>query len=239
MKKAKWCLMLVCLVLCLTACSANRRCGSCNQTIPADSAYCMYCGTVQNSGGSNGILGGSTVKDYTILDKGTCNQNVYWEIRSDGTLYIGGTGTVPNYESHEVDGQIAPWKASALYEEIKVVKVGDGITAIGDNSFNMSLDAIYIGHNVILSDDWGGYNAKEIYMPLSMKDVYSLLPHVRKTIVTTPYGERYTEYESREIFVYFEGTQEQWDESLRLNRHLNGDNLHGVIVNYNCTYTCE
>ncbi len=227
MKKAKWYLILVCLALCLTACSANRRCESCNQTIPADSAYCMYCGTVQSSVGNNELDGNAT-KNYTILDKGTCNQNVYWEIRSDGTLYIGGTGTTPNYKARGVDGEIAPWRASAISDEIKTVIVGDGISAIGEYAFcGMRLDAMYIGHNVIAYEhSFNYFYAENIYLPTSLKDIYYLLCDGRAT-------------QGAIINVFYEGTQQQWDEEQNQWLLSYYESVDGLSITCDCTYTCE
>ena len=55
---------------------------------------------------------------------------ITWELKKDGTLVIEGTGDMPDFKSR-ID---APWIKKA--EKIVAVHIGEGITAVGNNSFN-------------------------------------------------------------------------------------------------------
>ena len=90
-------------------------------------------------------LSGYTVDDSSsdtwILTKGaSCPDagDVTWTLE-DGTLTVSGTGAIADYGFNE-----APWYAHA--DEITTLVIGEGITAIGANSFSnlMSLTDIYL-----------------------------------------------------------------------------------------------
>ncbi|MCD8324856.1 MAG: leucine-rich repeat protein, partial [Clostridiales bacterium] len=62
----------------------------------------------------------------TTIASGTCGEDAYWSLYSDGTLYIYGSGATDSYASNTS----VPWHS---YErQIKIVYVGNGITALGD-----------------------------------------------------------------------------------------------------------
>ena len=158
--------------------------------------------------------------NYSILDMGACNGNVYWEIRSNGVLYIDGEGTIPSYENREVDGEIAPWRKSALVSEITDVVIGDGITGIGECAFyNMKLKSISFGHNVItyIGNDY--VSVYTAYIPASMKDVENFL------------GATYSSWVPVTITIYYEGTEEQWQSVMGYQGY--NDNTYVMHYNYN------
>ena len=64
-----------------------------------------------------------------IYGKGDCGINVTWELTSDGTLIISGTGRISNY-SYDNN---APWYSCRAY--IKRVVIQQGVRAIGDQAF--------------------------------------------------------------------------------------------------------
>ena len=186
-------------LLLLVGCSQNQSyatCTFCGEQVTEDSKYCSECGRGISEPQEQSV-------DYTILDSGICNSNVSWEIRSDGTLYIFGNGTIPNYESREVDGEIAPWRASVVCSEITDVLISDGITGVGEEAFRgLSLTSIIFGHNVIAYDYClnGTYYVKTAYIPSSMKDIRSFL-------TDSDFGYPMT--------IYYEGTEEEWNSRIR------------------------
>ena len=159
--------------------------------------------------------------DYKILDSGRCNENVAWEIRSNGVLYIHGNGTVPNYKSREVDGDIAPWRASAVHSEITDVIVSDGITGFGEQAFyGLNLSSIYFGHDVITYDYavGGSMAAKTAYIPSAMKKF--------RPFLADSYHEGY------QMTIYYEGTKEEWNAIVK---DLEGK-YSNYIINFNFEY---
>lgn len=159
--------------------------------------------------------------DYKILDSGRCNDNVSWEIRSNGTLYIHGNGTVPSYKSRGVDGEIAPWRASAVHSEITDVIVSDGITGFGEQAFyGMNLSSIYFGHDVITYDYavGGSMAVKTVYIPSAMKEIDLFL--------VDSYHSGY------QMTIYYEGTKAEWDAIVKDSQGKYSD----YIINFNFEY---
>lgn len=159
--------------------------------------------------------------DYKILDSGRCNENVAWEIRSNGTLYIYGNGTVPNYRSRSIDGDIAPWRASAVHSEITDVIVSDGITGFGEQAFyGMNLSSIYFGHDVITYDYavGGSMAVKTVYIPSAMKDIDLFL--------VDSYHSGY------QMTIYYEGTEAEWNAIVKDTQGKYGN----YIINFNFEY---
>ena len=65
--------------------------------------------------------------DVNTDTSGTCGENITWELDSEGTLTISGSGDMANYE----------YDGSPFYErtDIKNVIISDGVTGIGENVF--------------------------------------------------------------------------------------------------------
>jgi len=205
-------------LLLLVGCSQNQSyatCTFCGKQVAEDSKYCSECGGSISEPQEQSV-------DYTILDSGICNSNVSWEIRSDGTLYIFGNGTIPNYESREVDGEIAPWRASVVCSEITDVLISDGITGVGEEVFRgLSLSSIIFGHDVI-AYDWStnrNYYVETAYIPSSMKDIRSFL-------IDSDSGYPMT--------IYYEGTEEEWQVKIKSNIY--GDEYSNYDIYYNYEY---
>ena len=207
---------LICFFI-LAGCSQKQAyitCTSCGTKVIEESKYCSECGKIIAESQEEPV-------DYTVLDSGICNSNVSWEIRSDGTLYVFGNGTIPNYENREIDGEIAPWKASAVCSEITDVLISDEITGIGEHAFyNMSLSSITFGHNVITYNYELGssYSVKTAYIPTTMKDI-------RQFLIDTS---------SQYMTIYYEGTEEEWQEKIMSNFY--GDKYSNYDIYYNCEY---
>ena len=60
-----------------------------------------------------------------------CGENITWELQEDGTLVLTGTGNMYNYSVK--DSNYAPWYENRT--SIKSIKIGDGITHIGEAAF--------------------------------------------------------------------------------------------------------
>jgi len=210
--------LVVCLLFALPGCGRSESyniCSFCGEQILESARFCSQCGEE--------VYEADKSVDYSVLDLGDCNANVSWEIRSNGTLYVYGRGTIPNYEGYESDGEIAPWRASAVCSEIKDVLIGDGITGIGENAFNdLSLESINFGHSVITYEHiCNAYYAKTAYIPATMKDIMPFLYDANSS------------YVSVNIEIYYEGSHEEWlskTEKRYLNEHNN------IVIHYDCEY---
>jgi len=207
----------------LSACGkeAEQVCHACNEMCSESASFCPNCGAIMNIDlPIEDQAYEEEIVDYTILDSGYCNQNVSWEIRSDGTLYIDGNGTVPMYESREVDGEIAPWRDSAVCSEITDVVISDKVTGVGEHAFHkMRLSSICFGHNVI-AYDWsssGSIAVGTVYIPLSMKDIEDFLTD--------------SWHDGSNMTVYYEGAKEDWDRIV--------DDSKGWFSNYDIHYNYE
>ena len=161
-------LMWVYCFLILAGCSQNQAyiiCTSCGQQVVAEAKYCSECGESIYEAQEEPV-------DYTILDSGYCNQNIYWEIRSDGTLFIDGNGTIPDYSYRPVDNNLAPWEVSAVSSEVNNIIIGDNITGIGGLGISgMHIENLYIGHNVISCEDkwFSRIWPRNVFIPTSLK----------------------------------------------------------------------
>ena len=76
----------------------------------------------------NSYYGDFTDKSSEIVDSGTSN-DMSWNLNGNGVLTISGTGNMPDYSSTS-----QPWYK--YRESIKQVKIGDGITGIGNYAFS-------------------------------------------------------------------------------------------------------
>ncbi len=72
----------------------------------------------------------------SIVDSGTCGENLTWTLDSEGTLTISGTGKMVGFESQQIDGEYrtsAPW--GNYFKDIVKVILNDGILNIGYKAF--------------------------------------------------------------------------------------------------------
>jgi len=68
--------------------------------------------------------------------KGKCGDNVTWELHSDGTLVISGSGSMYNFTKWGMLGFFgfeAPWEACS--NRIRSVVISEGVTSIGEGAF--------------------------------------------------------------------------------------------------------
>ena len=77
------------------------------------------------------IFGGVAVSaDATVIDSGSCGDNITYTLYSDGLMEITGTGAMTDY----FYGSEAPWYDYSA--DITSVTISSGITHIGKNSFS-------------------------------------------------------------------------------------------------------
>ena len=70
------------------------------------------------------------------LYEGSCDKNLKWTYDAEKrTLFINGTGDMPNYYSSSTEGSRAPWVNSKIKDEIETVVLSDGVTSIGEYAF--------------------------------------------------------------------------------------------------------
>lgn len=84
------------------------------------------------------------VAQAEIVDSGQCGYNMYWELDSNGTLTIRGTGSMEYYD-YIFD---VPWNDSRL--KIKTVMIEKDVASISAYAFSScsNLTNISIGDNV-------------------------------------------------------------------------------------------
>lgn len=100
--------------------------------------------------------------------------NITWNLDDDGTLSITGKGNMPNFtEDDDYNEVLPPW--NQWDEDIYSVKIGDGITSVGNHSFdgcdNLSevvlADTITVIGTSAFEDCW---DLEEIRLPSSLKN---------------------------------------------------------------------
>ena len=138
----------------------------------------------------NSYYGDFTDKSSEIVDSGTSN-NMNWNLNGNGVLTISGTGNMPDYSSTS-----QPWYK--YRESIKQVKIGDGITGIGNYAFSgcTNLISVTIPGNVtsIGKRAFGGCKAlEELTIPEGVKklgyeiiaDTYIEKIKIPSTVITS------------------------------------------------------
>ena len=86
----------------------------------------------------------------TIISKAENNENISWQISSEGVLTISGNGEIPDYPYYED----IPWLKHC--NKIKSVIVSEGITSISRLAFYncRNLESVYISKTVANIDDY-------------------------------------------------------------------------------------
>ena len=75
------------------------------------------------------LLTFSAAAESTIVDSGTCGENLTWTLDGAGTLTISGTGEMEEFER----AKMVPWHQSR--DNIKAVVIEPGVTSIGRYAF--------------------------------------------------------------------------------------------------------
>lgn len=87
-----------------------------------------------------------TPEDQDVFISGT-DRNITWRLTKDGTLYISGTGKMPDYGyTYESPGNYvtipAPWEE--VKDKIKKAIIEEGICSVGNNAFNECTELLNI-----------------------------------------------------------------------------------------------
>ena len=122
----------------------------------------------QNYGGT---LTWEPYEKETVVDSGTCGENLTWSLNSNGVLSIKGTGEMDNYAAWDNN---APWKSQS--ENIISVIIENGVTSIGDFAFSdcSNLVDIDIADSVTsIGEEPFGYcsSLKKISIPDSVESI--------------------------------------------------------------------
>lgn len=81
--------------------------------------------------------------DSDVMASGTCGEGLTWELTTDGTLLVTGTGAIPDYYGNEN----APWYSYWSY--IADIVVDDGVTEIGAYAFYYTnVENVLVGDTV-------------------------------------------------------------------------------------------
>lgn len=108
-----------------------------------------------------------TTINASIIASGVCGKSAMWTLDEEGTLVIDGRGKLFHYTSRKVPS----WEDYT--DSIKVVKVLDGITSIGNDSFNGLTNVVKIVLPSSLKHlSYGWFGGVE-----SLKEIISESPH--------------------------------------------------------------
>ncbi|MCI6830675.1 MAG: fibronectin type III domain-containing protein [Clostridiales bacterium] len=92
-----------------------------------------------------------TVEDGSIVDSGTCGDNLTWTLDDNGTLTIAGIGKMDNWSYDDDGGTNSPFAYGGYYDSvIEKVVIKEGITSIGSYAFYdcESLESVTIPDSV-------------------------------------------------------------------------------------------
>lgn len=213
--------------------------------------------------------------DKTIYPSGTCGENVTWVFNKvTGVLTISGTGEMDNYNLSYTGFYGQPWESFS--NSVKEVVIEDGVTTIGDCAFasfdnlttiNIPNSVTTIGKealyhcdnlsNVTIGDSVTAIGEKAFYYCTSLTSI--VIP-----INLTSIGNDAFTGCSGVTDVYYEGTEEQWDDNfviyngylvppkgpfedakIHYNHHIHRYTHSSVVTAPTCTeqgyttYTCE
>ena len=129
-----------------------------------------------------------------VIDSGTCGDDLTWELTSDYTLTISGTGAMPNFTSNEDQ----PWYA--YREDVEVIVVEEGVTSIGEFAFMgfIRVDTVTLPEGVTTIGKSAfneGYCLRVLTLPSTLKTVC-------EKAFNSCVGLHH---------VLFRGTEEQWN----------------------------
>ena len=133
--------------------------------------------------------------DSFIVQSGTCADNKKWMVDSTGELTIYGTGKMQSYENADT-----PWP------EAETVRIGEGITRVGDYSFASQTDLA----SVQLPSTLKAIGAQ------AFKDCTSLNNLFVPYCVTEIGNEAFN---NESLVIYYAGSQDEWN-ALEKDRNL-------------------
>ena len=181
---------------------------------------------------------------------GTCGDNLTWTLDDDGTLTISGTGKMKDYSYSST----APWYS--LHSRVKSVVINNGVTSIGDYSFDgcTSLTSITIPDSVTSIGDWTFSDCTSltsITIPDSVTSIGWEAFHncTKLTSITIPNSVTSVGYRAFSNTGYYNNSSNWDNDVLYIGSHLieaktslsgeytikNGTKCIGPSAFYNCT----
>ena len=119
----------------------------------------------------------SSYSDIGISFSGVCGENLTWNLSSDGTLTISGTGDMYDYSSDGIGGIPAPpWISHA--DSISKILIDEGVTSIGSHAFVWckNVDYFYLPNGLISIEPFAFYGCSSdvsIVLPDTMSRIGS------------------------------------------------------------------
>lgn len=98
------------------------------------------CKKQEEDPGDNKNLSDDDPADYVAGEGQVPGSELTWEMRTNGTLYLRGTGAMPDFDFKSVEDSEIPWTAYLQGNidttlMIKKVVIEEGVTSIGENAF--------------------------------------------------------------------------------------------------------
>ena len=111
----------------------------------------------------------TNTQDSTLVAEGAWTDTVFWRIDRNGTMFVTGSGAIPDYEKGATN---KPW--GKYQKKITTLVVEEGITRIGDRAFQTfrHLERAVIGKDVTSIGDWAFqncYGLKDVEISRSVK----------------------------------------------------------------------
>lgn len=107
------------------------------------------------------------------------SDNISWELRSD-TLWVYGRGEIPAFKSE----QAKAWKSKDIWPFVKVIEIGEGITAVGEYAFanpseysekpiNANEVRLYLPYSLqyIRSRSFSDLSIRDLYLPKNLIEI--------------------------------------------------------------------
>ena len=135
----------------------------------------------------------SIVPAYSLIDSGSCGDNVTWELFSNGTLVISGTGPMYDYDIVTYGGLNTPWRS--YLGSIQQAVIHPGVTSIGSRALEdcENLTSVSIPDSVTSIGDFAfGFcsNLTDITIPSCVASIGASAFVCCKSLtsITIPYG---------------------------------------------------
>ena len=174
----------------------------------------------------------------TVVDSGTCGEDLTWSLDDKGVLTISGTGNMEDYTLLSK----APW--SDYSQDITSIVVKDGVTSIGDNAFiNCNkVEQVSLSNDVETIGDYsfsGCTSLTDITLPNGLKAIpngaFALCTGLKTVTVpksVTEVGTLAFSSCTSLSDVYYDSTKEDWDNITIAtgNDSLTSANIHYSTV---------
>ncbi len=174
----------------------------------------------------------------TVVDSGTCGEDLTWSLDDKGVLTISGTGNMEDYTLLSK----APWSDHA--QDITSIVVKDGVTSIGDNAFiNCNkVEQVSLSNDVETIGDYsfsGCTSLTDITLPNGLKTVPNGAFALCTGLKTVTVPKSVTEVGTLAFSgctslsdVYYDSTKEDWDNITIAtgNDSLTSANIHYSTV---------